>query len=101
MKTATTLQPSLLYSSSNGIYIGKLLGDDINSGAINCINKDEFTEELKDLSDLDNEFYLDSWAIIEESAILIDDKGNKYFLYPSEGDLFAVPEGFDLEKWEA
>lgn len=95
-----TKQPLLLYSSSNGIDIGKLLGSDISSGAIICTNKDKFTQELKDLTDTDNEFYLDAWSTIEENAIIEDDNGNKYFLYPCEGDLFAVPEGFNLENWE-
>jgi hypothetical protein len=77
----------LLVDCHNGVYIPKRFNDDWSAFLVNRASLDKY---LVDLSDVDNEYYWDSWDLILGEAKL-ELRGRIYRLH-EDGDLWAVPE---------
>ena len=78
----------LLLDGSRGFYIprdfveGTLIGGEFGWQGIT-------EENVKDLSEPDNEWYWDTWETVLNNATYISACGKKYTLY-QDGDLFAI-----------
>lgn len=90
MKTIIEEIPELLLSDARGIYIPR---DFTTNFDLNVWHIDNKFKEL----DPDNEFYWDDWQEILDNAFAFE-RGVKWYLY-QDGDLFAIPEDFDLDEW--
>lgn len=74
----------ILLSDHHGIYIPKIFAEDFDGWGVKDIDK-------IDLSEVDNEFYWDSWSDVLGYAQHTDSKGNVWRLW-QDGDLFAYCE---------
>ena len=77
----------LLLDGARGIYIPR---DFVNDVLIGDFGWKGITEEnVKDLSDPDNEWYWETWDDVLSNATYISECGKKYILH-QDGDLFAI-----------
>lgn len=83
---STYLFPEILLSDSRGIYIPRDAVDFLTNGKWSGFDP----EDLKHLSDPENEQYWEAWDLICNNARFIDDQGNEWVLYQN-GDLFTIP----------
>lgn len=81
----------LLVDSHHGIYSAQSLVQRYG-------NNLQIDQEDKDilLAGPDHPWYVETWATID-GAILVDDIGEKYFLWQNE-DIWAVPEGWEYNE---
>lgn len=93
------LEPIILLNDSYGIYIPQKFAQFFNHPE-NFFNYKKVNEDLNFLASEDSYENSDYWDIWEEilnlAAMLID--GHKYSLY-QDGDLFAIPEGFNFDNF--
>ena len=82
----------LLVDSHHGIYCGQFLFDCV--GHLLDITEEKREEYKNDLSDPDNEFYLDAWNDLENETI-ISKNGERFNILSIDGDIWAIPE--DME----
>ena len=89
-------EPALVLGDHNGIYIPQLWcsGIDQEEAALFCIDwEDVQTCQVGPGHDC----YWEAWHAIERSASWTDQQGITWYLH-QDGDLWAVPEGYE---WEA
>ncbi len=92
------LSPSLLIDSARGIYTGKALADGYDLAEWG-IEPDDIAILEKGPQDGDDGY----WGTLDDvidKAKYQDEDGQKWTLYMREGDIFAIPDGFDVEAWE-
>jgi hypothetical protein len=82
--------PNLLLESNRGIYIPQTFARDFDIPLPENIARDL-------LEGPENEWYWQSWAWVLDNVTYVE-KGTRYGLY-QDGDLWAIPEGFDTEEW--
>jgi hypothetical protein len=75
-----------------------MFAEEIIAGAYICPNKRELLWQWGELSNPDNEQYWGAWDTVLNNCILEDKWGNKFTLYQND-DLWAVPEGYDVEEF--
>ena len=78
--------PQLFYQQYNSVLIGQM----VNDGNVKNIEINVTHETWEDISNVDNEFYWESWEDILGNCKLFSN-GDEYFLYMNDGDLFAIP----------
>lgn len=83
----------LAVSSSYGVYTPQTFGEWY---ADKCTNLEQFTEEFKDLENLDCEFYWESFDSILNSAQFNID-GKLYYAVQNE-DVWFIPVGMELPE---
>jgi hypothetical protein len=97
---AITLHPVLLLDGNRGIYLPKTFAEEIINGVYKVKNMNaEIRSYLAELGNPDNEFYWEAWDGLLSECILIDHKGNEYFLYQND-DLWAVPQDMDENEMQ-
>lgn len=96
-----TTEPVLLIDSHHGIYSWKFLAESIIDGTIKCKNKKDkaVLDALAELGNVDNENYWDASQELQDSAILLDSKGNEFTIYQHE-DIWAIPVEITTDKFE-
>jgi hypothetical protein len=82
----------LICDSRHGIYMPKLIAEEILTGNIKLKNFKEVTYELGELGNPENEFYWECWDDFMSKAILLDINGKEFYLHQDE-DVWAVPVG--------
>jgi hypothetical protein len=90
----------LLADSHHGIYIPKIIAEDIISGNLKVTNKEDILWGLSELGDPDNEHYWEAWEDLCNNAVLVDKTGNEYYIYQDD-DVWAIPskEAPYIEEW--
>jgi hypothetical protein len=90
-------EPICIVDSAHGMYIPQVFLESTkdNPRWLMGIN-DEEREAIE--AGPDHPDYWESWAQLIDMAYYTDEDGTKYTLYENT-DLFAIPEGFDLEGW--
>ena len=85
---------SLLIDSHHGIYSGQILATQYG-------NHLQVSQEDKDIltAGPDHEYYIETWADMEGET-MIDDTGERYFIWTNEGDTWAVPDGWEWSEDE-
>jgi len=90
------LEPELLVSSAAGIYVPQMFAEQyLSAGTRNWEGISAEDRKIL-LAGPDHEWYWETWDSVEGSA-RTKANGVTYYLY-QDGDLWAVPENFDLEK---
>ena len=79
----------LLVDSHHGIYIPQIFSEQFADLLT--------TEQAKDLSNPDNEFYWEAWEDVLSNIQVEDKKGNKYNIFQSE-DLWAIPVNMEFPE---
>ena len=97
-KIKITNEPVLLLDGNRGIYIPKIFAEEIINGVYRVKNREDLTVLLNDLDSPNNEYYWESWEDLLNNCILLDSKGNEFTLYQND-DLWAIPEGYDMENF--
>lgn len=87
-------QPDLLVDCHHGIYIPQLFAQTYAPRLVEPLTE----EQIKDLSHPEQEFYWETWDTVMQNTKLKDDHGNIYYLH-QEDDLWAIPEGKELEDF--
>lgn len=82
----------LVADSHHGIYIPKLVAEEIITGYLKVKNKEDILWELSELGDPENENYWEAWEDLMNQVILTGLKGKEYYLYQDE-DVWAIPVG--------
>ena len=89
------MEPILLINGAHGIYLPKIFAQLRFTDSIITPLTDQ---QLQDLSNVDNEHYLDTWEdVLQGFAIEID--GVTYNLHQDD-DLWLVPDGYDFDSAE-
>lgn len=94
------LEPELLVNDAAGIYIPQEFAKtyDIKENFANYDEIKDLIKELQEENSIDNEHYYDIYQDLIDKAILFMND-SKYYLYPGDGGLWAVPEGYDNEEF--
>ena len=74
----------LLLNGARGVYVPQ--------NFVECFDMGDWhlsDDDIKDLSDPNNEFYWDAWESVLNNAYFVDEEGNKWTLY-QDGDLWAI-----------
>jgi hypothetical protein len=82
--------PNLLLDSNRGVYIPQVFATDFDIKLPAKIKAD-----LK--AGPRSENYWESWNWVLDNVTFVEE-GTKYSLY-QDGDLWAIPEGFDIGEW--
>ncbi len=90
-------EPILLIDGNQGIYIPKQFAEQVIVGNFICPNKRELLQEWGELGNPNNEFYWESWETVLNDCILLDKDGNRFTLH-QDGDLWAIPEGCEVDE---
>ena len=72
----------ILLSDRNGIYIPSLFVEDFDGWGVS-------EQDKNDLSNVENDYYWETWDDVLNYASHTDSKGNVWRLY-QDGDLFAI-----------
>ena len=75
---------ALLLNSARGVYVPQNFVEFFDMAAWHLSDDD-----IKALSDPNNEFYWDDWESVLDNAFLVDEEGNRWTLY-QDGDLWAL-----------
>jgi hypothetical protein len=93
--------PIWIIDSHAGIYVGERLSDYIVANKQTCINFDALLTDIAICSGgpygPHAEQYVESWIELESVQFKID--GTTWGVFPNEGDVWLVPEGFDPETF--
>ena len=98
MNKSTQLTAILIADSHHGIYIPKLIAEDIIERRIKVKNLSAILWELGELGNADNDNYWEAMDDLMRKAILLDVDGNEYYLTYEDGDLWAIPVGSDYDE---
>lgn len=79
----------LLVDSHHGVYIPKIFSE--------MFPQFLTEQQISDLSGPDNEFYWETWEDVLNMEIT-NDKGEKFYLMQSDGDLFAYPSNMEIPE---
>ena len=90
----------LLADSHHGIYIPKLIAEEIISGNIKVKNREEILSALAELGNPENEFYWEAWEELCDNAVLLGKTGEEFYIYQDD-DVWAIPskEAPYIEEW--
>ena len=107
-------EPTILLDGSRGIYLPQRFAERFRPvdhptymmypGGYRVVTPDDPELWADLLLGPDHPHYWDAWDDVLETARLVDDHGQRYFLATSwwSGDLWAIPEGWewdDREEW--
>lgn len=87
------LNPQLLASSAHGVYVPQKFAE---------VFPEKLTEEQRKVLAGDpneGDLYWEVWDEVLSFATITDGEGTKYYLH-HEGDLWAVPVGYDFEDFD-
>lgn len=84
----------LWLSDSRGIYIPRDFALSIDRVNVSGVS-DEDWAILE--AGPDHEYYWDTWADVEQNAVVTDEHGNKFTVYQN-GDCWLIPEGMEYNE---
>ena len=92
-------EPICIIGSQVGIYAGQWLADYISAPFSCCTNLDELKEAIKICeTGPDTEDYIECWLELESAQFRFNDE--TWYIYPNDGDIWLIPESFDVElEW--
>ena len=93
-----TTNAILLIDGHHGIYIPKIIAEDIIEGRLLVKNFDDIKWELSELGNPDNESYWDAWSQLMDKVILLNKNKEEYYIYQDD-DVWAVPVGEEVESY--
>jgi hypothetical protein len=94
-------QPFCIINSGVGIYVGEWIADFIEGEKDNCLNYASLKECILDcLNGPDDENYIESWIELSDNAeFCFEDNGEHWQFYENDGDVWMVPDSFDMETF--
>jgi hypothetical protein len=95
-----TLEPELLVSDANGIYIPQTFAQlfDIPENFKNYDEVKDILNILKLENSVEREDYIDLFIELENNAVLIANE-SEYYLYSKDGGLWCIPVNYDNEDF--
>lgn len=91
------LEPFVFMGSNRGQYLPKNFAEWALANPDSIRNFDKFYDDFRYLvtAGVEADAYWDSWAVVENEIILLDDNQVPWYIYMNEGDCWFVPKGFD------
>ena len=87
-------EPCLFCDGSSGIYIPQRFAREVVRECVTGVSDEDY-ETLERGPEPSNEWYWEAWEMVLNNAELTDTvTGVKYFLH-QDGDLWALPEGYE------
>ena len=86
----------LILSDHHGVYIPQIYCSDIDEAEANRLGI-SFADVETCQAGPDHEWYWEAWQAILDSALLVDDNGDRWTLYQS-GDLWEIPADCEIPE---